>query len=142
MDSATLAAMSTVVTLRTGRFWVDDEGFLRGECFEGAEETLADAEEQLREQRAHAGGERRPFLMNIARVRSLSRDARNAFANSDDAYALFSCAALVVGSPLSRAVGNFFIGLNKPRMPTRLFTSEAEGLAWLREQAALLDGAR
>jgi hypothetical protein len=127
--------MATRVTLRTGRFWLDDEGFLRGECFEGAEQTLADSEEQLREQRPMGGGTPRPFLMDISRVRSLSRDARNYFASSDASREMFSCVALVVGSPLSRAVGNFFIGLNKPRMPTRLFTSEEEGLAWLREQA-------
>ena len=127
--------MSARLTLRTGRFWVDDEGFHRGECFEGAEETLADAEEQLREQRALGGGVRRPFLMDISRVRSLSRDARNCFANSDASIEIYLCVALLVGSPLSRAVGNFFIGLNKPRMVTRLFTSEQEALAWMREQA-------
>jgi hypothetical protein len=128
--------MSDRVTLRTGRFWLDDEGFLRGECFEGAEETLADAEEQIRQQRTMGDGTRRPFLMNISRVRSLSREARSYFSNSDASLEVFSCTALVVGSPLSRAVGNFFIGLNKPRMTTRLFTSEEEGLAWLREQAS------
>ena len=35
-------------------------------------------------------------------------------------------------SPLTRAIGNFFLGLNKPLMPTRLFTSEEEALAWLK----------
>lgn len=121
--------------MRTGRYWVDEEGFLRGECFDGAEQTLADAEEQLREQRPLAGGKPRPFLMDISRVRSLSRDARNKYANSPEARALFSCVALLVGSPLSRAVGNFFIGLNKPLMPTRLFTSRTDALAWLRERS-------
>jgi hypothetical protein len=124
--------MPAKVTLRTGRFWLDEEGFLRGECFEGAEETLVDAEEQVREQRTMTSGHARPFLMDISRVRSLSRDARNYFARSAPAREVFSCVALVVGSPLSRAVGHFFIGLNKPEMPTRLFTSETEALTWLR----------
>ncbi len=124
------------LTLRTGRFWLDEDGILRGECFEGAEETLVDAEEQLREQRVMAGGRARPFLMDISRVRSLSRDARNYFAKSAAAQEVFSSVALVVGSPLSRAVGNFFIGLNKPLMPTRLFTSEEDALGWLRAQGA------
>jgi hypothetical protein len=34
---------------------------------------------------------------------------------------------------VARAIGNFFMGLNKPLIPTRLFTSEAEALGWLRE---------
>jgi hypothetical protein len=137
--------MSARVTLRTGRFWLDEEGFLRGECFEGAEETLVDAEEQLREQRILVqaqGGSARPFMMDISRVRSLSRDSRNYFARSPASQELFSCVALIVGSPLSRAVGNFFIGLNKPLMPTRLFTSEADALEWLRAQVGTGAAAR
>jgi hypothetical protein len=29
-------------------------------------------------------------------------------------------------------LGNFYLGLNKPLVPTRLFTSEEEAQAWLR----------
>lgn len=134
--------MPPEIMLRTGRYWVDDDGFLRGECFEGAERSLADAEEQLREQKAHFGAERRPFLMDISRVRTLARDARNYFANSEESMSPFSHVALVVGSPLSRAVGNFFIGLNKPRMPTRLFTSIDDALAWIRREVGAAGGSR
>ncbi len=38
---------------------------------------------------------------------------------------------LNAGAPLSRAIGNIFMGLNKPDFPLRLFTSDAEALAWL-----------
>jgi hypothetical protein len=126
--------MSMSVTLSTGRYWLDDEGFLRGECADGANPTLEDAREQVAAQRPMAGGKRRPFLMDITRVRMLSRDARNYFAGPESAE-VFLVVALVVGSPISRAIGNFFLGLSKPLMPTRLFTTEAEGLAWLRERA-------
>jgi hypothetical protein len=126
--------MSNSVTLSSGRYWVDDEGFLRGVCADGANPTLADAKEQVAHQRTMAGGKRLPFLMDISKVRMLSRDARNYFA-SPEAAEVFSCTALVVASPISRAVGNFFLGLNKPLMPTRLFSTEADGLVWLRDQA-------
>jgi hypothetical protein len=134
--------VSEVVTLRTGRYWVDEDGFFRGQCFEGAEQTLVDAQEQVRTQAAQAEGRKRPFLMDISLVRSLSRDARNYYTRSPEANALYSCVALVVGSPLSSAVGNFFIGINKPPMPIRVVTSETDGLAWLREQARLLSAGR
>jgi hypothetical protein len=131
--------VSDVVTLRTGRYWVDEEGFFRGQCFEGAEQTLVDAHEQVRAQTLQGEGQKRPFLMDISLVRSLSRDARNYYTRSPEANALYSCVALVVGSPLSRAVGNFFIGINKPPMPIRVVGSAADGLAWLREQARVLE---
>src|SRR4051812_492651 len=119
------------VTLRTGRFWKEG-GFLRGECFDAAEETLADAKDQVAQQRTMLDGKPLPFLMDIRRVRSLSRDARAYFATREAAE-VFAATALLISSPLSRAVGNFFLGLNKPSMPTRLFTSEADALAWLEQ---------
>jgi hypothetical protein len=128
-------AQDEVVTLRTGRFW-KDAGILRGECFEAAEETLEDAQDQVERQRAMLDGRPLPFLMDIRRVRSLSREARTFFASATAAE-VFAATALLVRSPLSRAVGNFFLGLNKPSMPTRLFTDETEALAWLAAFAAM-----
>jgi hypothetical protein len=118
------------VRLRTGTFWRED-GILHGVCFDGAEETLEDAKEQIVAQRKMIDGEPLPFLMDIRPVRSLSREARAYFASAESA-AVFRATALLVSSPLSRAVGNFFLGLNRPVMPTRLFTSEEEAMAWLR----------
>ena len=54
--------------------------------------------------------------------------ARLEFARRDD---LVSALALIVGSPLSRIIGNFFLSVNKPLYPARLFDNEASGLAWL-----------
>jgi len=39
---------------------------------------------------------------------------------------------MLVGSPLSQALGNMLMGLNRPAIPCRLFTSELEALKWLR----------
>jgi len=120
-----------VVRLRTGFFWRRD-GVLYGESLEDAEETLADAKEQLMHQRGMLiGGKAMPFVMDIRHARSLSRDARAYFA-SEEAREIFSATALIIGSPLSRTLGNFFLGLNRTRMPTRLFTSTPDALAWLR----------
>ena len=53
---------------------------------------------------------------------------------SDPAVRKYTVAqALVIDSGPSRVMGNFFLGLNKPRFPTKLFTSEAKAEAWLRE---------
>ena len=34
-------------------------------------------------------------------------------------------------SPISRIIGNFFLGANKPIRPTRLFTKKTEAIKWL-----------
>src|SRR4051794_4096004 len=125
--------MAEEVTLRSGRYWKQD-GILRGESADGVEASRADAEEQLKHQRTMLEGKPLPFLMDIRRARGLSRDARTLFASAEAAE-VFAATALLIGSPLTRALGNFFLGLNKPKMETRLFTDEQEALAWLREVA-------
>ena len=44
---------------------------------------------------------------------------------------VFAAAALIVDSPLSRLLGNFFLGINKPKMPVRLCKNEDEALEWI-----------
>ena len=44
---------------------------------------------------------------------------------------LGTAAALLVLSPMARAIGNFFMGLNKAVIPTRIFTSEPLAIEWL-----------
>jgi len=41
--------------------------------------------------------------------------------------------ALLVGSPVSRMIGNVMMGLAKPPYPTRMFTDEDAAKAWLLE---------
>src|SRR4051812_37289943 len=93
------------LTTRTARLWIEPEGILRGEALRGAKPTLADAQEQLQHQRTLASG-RRPFLMDIRQAEALTREARTFFAG-DEAAQVFSATALLIDSPLSRAIGNF-----------------------------------
>ena len=44
---------------------------------------------------------------------------------------LFYAVALIVSSPLARAIGSFFLGLTKPPVPTRLFESVEAAAAWV-----------
>ena len=61
------------------------------------------------------------------------RPARIEFVRRGD---LVSAVALIVGTPLSRMMGNFFLTVSKPMAPTRLFDDEASALAWLQEFVA------
>ena len=74
-------------------------------------------------------------LVQLARVRSVTRQARTFFASSPENLAIASRVALVGASPIARVIGNFFLGLNKPPVPVRLFATEAEAIAWLKGKA-------
>jgi hypothetical protein len=120
------------VETRAQVVWLDRQGILRAITKPGANVTLADAEEVIVEISRLAAGVRRPIMINLSATRAITRDARKYLSGPEPAKV--ECAvALVVTSPLDRAIGNFFLGLNKSQIPTQLFSSEASALAWLQQ---------
>jgi hypothetical protein len=101
---------------------------LRLDWAAGTEISDADAR-ALHEELAALSGERRlPLLVDGRPVRGLSRGARKEMSQST----LSSKIAVLVDSPLSRTLGNFFLSVERPEVPVRLFGSETEAMAWLR----------
>ena len=108
--------MGEATIKRGARFYVDDQGIIRGREADGASFGLSDAQE---------------LVVDISDLRTMTREARAYFTHKDHEEFLYAV-ALVVRSLVSRAIGNFFLGLNKPAVPTRLFTDDEDALAWLR----------
>jgi len=120
-----------VIVTRAARIWLDDDDIIHSHCLPNIEQTIADAEETTAAFWEIAGHRRLPVLVDLRRARAIDRLARNHYAGPEGARV--QCAVgLLVGSPLSRMVGNVFLGFNNTIIPVRLFTVEAEALAWLR----------
>ncbi|MFO0596658.1 MAG: hypothetical protein U0228_15180 [Myxococcaceae bacterium] len=115
---------------RTCELWTEDE-FVFGRFLPNAEVTAVDAHENLAATRELARGRRMKVVVDLREVRSQSADARAVLAGPE-ATAVSLAVALVVGSPLSRVLGNFYLGFNRPEVPTRLFSSPDDARAWLR----------
>jgi len=126
--------VSEAIELRTARFWLDDEGIIRGELIPGGDFLLDDAKEMMALHRRLTGGRAAGLLMDIRALRSLPHEVRIYFTQPEHVE-VHRAVALLVGSPLSRAIGNFFLGFNKPAMPMRLFSDEQSALEWLRRVA-------
>jgi SpoIIAA-like len=77
-------------------------------------------------------GKRLPVLVDIRKMKSVTREARVVFGNAADA---FSALALLADSPRTQLIANFFIGLSRPKVPTQMFTDEEKALTWLRRHA-------
>lgn len=114
---------------RTCAIWVD--GVVCARFHDGADVGLDDARENLALTKRLTNGQRMPVLVDLRGVRSQSAEARRLFAGPA-ATAVSVAVALVVESPLSRVVGNFYLGFNRPETPTRLFTSTDDAEQWLR----------
>ena len=68
--------------------------------------------------------------IDMTAISEISKEARDYFANERTA-SIQRATALLISSPVSRVIGNFFMGLNKPISPTRLFTDPREAIKWL-----------
>ncbi len=96
----------------------------------GAEVTLDDARANVALCLQRNAG-RRPLLVDLREVRTQTAEAR-AYLAGPEGLRVSQAVGLLIGSPVSRVVDNLYLGLNKPAIPTRLFTSEEEAQAWLR----------
>lgn len=72
-----------------------------------------------------------PVLCDITKVKSFDKQARTYLAN--EGSQLVSAVALIVGSPARKHMSNFYLTVNKPAVPTRVFTSREEALMYLKE---------
>jgi hypothetical protein len=98
----------------------------------GTKDNFKDASENVAYYHSYARSLGRPCGSVVIMSDMLSQDAeaRRAYTSLDPM--LIYGGALVVGNPLSRALGSFFIGLNRPKVPTRLFETVDKGVEWLK----------
>lgn len=107
-----------------------EDGIFRVRIAPDSHMAIEDAQEIIAYMAATYGPLRHPALVDISGLRSISREAREYFAGPETAR-VESAVALIVKSPLSRAVGNFFLGINRALMPTKLFATDDPAIAWL-----------
>jgi hypothetical protein len=110
--------------------WLADSGIVWVRTRLEADLTIEDAREIIAHLASEYGKVPRPVLVDISQMRSITREARSYFGGPETA-AIETATALVVKSHLSRAIGNFFIGINRSVLPTRLFSNEADAAQWL-----------
>ncbi|WP_437321352.1 DUF7793 family protein [Sorangium sp. So ce385] len=109
---------------------LEDDGIIRATAFP-VHMSLGFAQEVVRATIELADGTPRPVLVDIRAQKTVDRAAREYFAGAEAAKG--HCAlALLVDSPVSKAIGNFFLGLSQAPVPRKLFTSEDEAIGWLR----------
>ncbi len=76
-------------------------------------------------------GQTAPLMVIMGGLSEHSPEGREYFSQSDEAASVATRVAIVVGSLTSSVMGNLFIYIYKPRIPTRLFTDETNTLRWL-----------
>lgn len=109
---------------------LDARGFIISRVAPFAEISLDHAKENTARVRELSGDRVYPILVDIRKIRSISKEARDHFSMRGRKPGVVAI-AMLVSSPLSRIIGNFFLGLNHPIVPTRMFTDRERAEQWI-----------
>jgi hypothetical protein len=117
-------------------FFEIEPGVLAVIPFDGSSDTADTAMESIQIQLSHlrASGRRAGTIVFMDRVGSQNAGAREVYRQTPDPT-FQTGFALVSSSMFGRAVSSVFIGLHPPRVPTRIFATVEEALAWIRQTA-------
>lgn len=111
-------------------FWLDEDGIIIIINKPTALHSKADAEENIVVTRQVSAEKPRPILIDMTDVRSMTREAREIYAKEGNDSRV-KAIGIVTRSSMGRIVGNFFLGFNKPAVPTRLFKTHKVAKKWL-----------
>ncbi len=122
--------MTNEIITSSHKIFFLDTGIIKDVPFT-QDETFDKAKEALDAAKKYTGNRKYPLLVDIRLVKSMSREARQ-FYSSEEVTNNASALAFLAESTISKLLANFFLGLNKPPYPTKLFTNEDEAIEWLR----------
>lgn len=72
-----------------------------------------------------------PCLFDITNIKKTTKEARDYLAKEGNELVVAS--AIVVSSPMLKMMANFYVMVNKPQNPSRLFTNTDEAILWLNQ---------
>ena len=123
---------SNKVITSTTEYWkAEEEDILYGNILPGAVLDVEQVQENA-DKRMELLDINRPIpsILDITKIDKITKEGR---ALSSTLTNGLSCIALIVGSGLSKIIGNYALMLNRPKIPLKLFTSVEEAKNWVKD---------
>lgn len=108
------------------------ENLLTATYKKGLQMDLDIAREVVRSRYLFTSKKTVPVLILNGGVVSMTREAREYLASGEGTTGIMA-AAIVLESVFGSILGNFFLSVNKPEMPVRIFSRKHAAIKWLRE---------
>jgi hypothetical protein len=121
---------------RTAVIHLTEDGLVIVRIRDGAYQSLEDAKTNLATASAATAGRPRPLLVDIRTAQPLDADARHHYSGQTLVDAFRALALLVESNPFGRMMGNVYLRIARPGIPTQLFTDERRALEWLMKHRA------
>jgi hypothetical protein len=123
--------MKKILT-RTAEIMMGDDGIIYKRLFDDIDIEVEDGKENLRAALELTGGQNYLILTDGRDVNvRISSQARQ-YAAGKEVSSYRIAEALLINSIANRLTANFYLKVNKPHSPTRVFTDEEKALKWLR----------
>ena len=119
------------IDLRCFSTWPGEQGIHRTRVKPAAEIVIEDAKANSEAVNSFEL-EKYPLIVDTSQIKSITKEARDQFSMRGRESSVVAI-AMIIKSPLSKIVGNFFMGLNKPRVPVRLFNDEESAKSWCKD---------
>lgn len=119
-------------TTRTAEVELHDGWCVVVRVHAGARQSLADAHENLGAAMTIARPARKPLLVDITVCAPLEPEVRHFYSGEKLVQSFAALALRVEASPFGRVMGNMYLRIARPGIPTRLFADQADAFAWLR----------
>ena len=107
------------------------EGVLYCEYHNNLQLDLQVAQECVEARIKYSAGISYPVCIYLTGVKSATKEAREYLA--EEGTRLVKAGALIIGSPVTKILGNIFLRINKPEVPTHLFNNEEDAIEWLKQ---------
>ncbi|MYM56219.1 DUF7793 family protein [Thalassovita mangrovi] len=120
------------ITTKTAVLTLTEDGIVRVSSPPDVVDTLATAQENARAFEKLCRGKKCPVLIYITATRGEPQEVRRFYSDLSLTIPV-AASALVVSTPVSKVIGSFYIGINRPHHPIKLFTSETEAVEWLKQ---------
>lgn len=121
-----------VIVTPIAKIWLDDDGIIRQIIHPNIDVTIDGTKETTQAIHKLTQGKAVPVFVEMRNIKSTDQESRK-YVTGKEAQKVTKCHAMLIGSPVSRMIGNFCVGLNKPSYPTKLFTNEEKAIKWLKQ---------
>ena len=107
------------------------DGIVTVRIRDGARQSLDDAKQNLGAALDERAGRRCPILVDIREAEPLDAEVRHYYSGQILVDGFSALAMLIDATPLGTMMGNVYLRVARPGIPTRLFTQPTQAHEWL-----------
>jgi hypothetical protein len=126
----TVTEKKPVATTRTSEYYIRPHGIIVQKITNRDQQSLEDARANTRAFNSLADGKKRLLLVDMQVAYSTGPGVREYYASAE-ASEYVAALAMITPSATSRIIGNFFLTINRPPYPCRMFKTTEEATRWL-----------